>query len=201
MMMGDLQPEQWAEVIAAVALSILIGVGSTLSWRWYGRRRERIRRKRRIEAVSIDHLRNVAVPDGSGEVLHIDYVLLTIRGVLLLDVRDVAGNVFGSDPMVEWTVMHAGRRQTFPNPQGPLYDRIAAIKTIVGDLPIEGRVIFGGGSSFPKGLPRLTLREESLEAEFPLGDRAQAEQLVEVWKSDWQRLRETLAQSEFGARS
>jgi len=186
--------------LAAVMLGILIGVAVTLLWRWYGRRRERLRRKRRIEAVSIDHLRNVAVPDGSGGLLHIDYVLLTVRGVLLLDVRDVVGNVFGSDPMIEWTVMHAGRRQTFPNPQGPLYDRIAALKAIVGDLPIEGRVMFGSGSSFPKGLPRLTLREESLEAEFPLGDRTQAEQLIEVWKSDWQRLRETLSPSEFGVR-
>jgi hypothetical protein len=61
-------------------------------------------------------------------------------------------------------------------------------------------VMFGGGSSFPKGLPRLTLREESLEAEFPLGDRAQAEQLVEVWKSDWQRLKESLSPSEFVGR-
>lgn len=199
-MMTTFRSEQWALVAAAVVLGILIGIAVTLSWRWYGRRRERIRRKRRIEAVSIDHLRNVAVPDGSGGTLHIDYVLLTVRGVLLLDVRDVVGNVFGSDPMIEWTVMHAGRRQTFPNPQGPLYDRIAALKAIVGDLPIEGRVMFGTGSSFPKGLPRLTLREESLEAEFPLGDRTQAEQLVEDWKSDWQRLRETLSPSEFGVR-
>lgn len=198
--MTTFRSEQWALVAAAVVLGILIGIAVTLSWRWYGRRRERIRRKRRIEAVSIDHLRNVAVPDGSGGTLHIDYVLLTVRGVLLLDVRDVVGNVFGSDPMIEWTVMHAGRRQTFPNPQGPLYDRIAALKAIVGDLPIEGRVMFGSGSSFPKGLPRLTLREESLEAEFPLGDRTQAEQLVEDWKSDWQRLRETLSPSEFGVR-
>ncbi|NBX57594.1 MAG: NERD domain-containing protein [Gammaproteobacteria bacterium] len=198
-MITAFRSEQWT-LVAAVMLGILIGVAVTLLWRWYGRRRERLRRKRRIEAVSIDHLRNVAVPDGSGGLLHIDYVLLTVRGVLLLDVRDVVGNVFGSDPMIEWTVMHAGRRQTFPNPQGPLYDRIAALKAIVGDLPIEGRVMFGSGSSFPKGLPRLTLREESLEAEFPLGDRTQAEQLIEVWKSDWQRLRETLSPSEFGVR-
>jgi len=199
-MITAFRSEQWTLVAAAVMLGILIGVAVTLLWRWYGRRRERLRRKRRIEAVSIDHLRNVAVPDGSGGLLHIDYVLLTVRGVLLLDVRDVVGNVFGSDPMIEWTVMHTGRRQTFPNPQGPLYDRIAALKAIVGDLPIEGRVMFGSGSSFPKGLPRLTLREESLEAEFPLGDRTQAEQLIEVWKSDWQRLRETLSPSEFGVR-
>lgn len=195
-----LRPEQWVFLGAAILLGVLIGVVVTLGWRWYVRRRERLRRKRRIEAVSVDHLRDVAVPDGSGGTLHIDYVLLTVRGVLLLDVREVVGNVFGSDPMIEWTVMHAGRRHTFANPQGPLYDRIAALKALVEDLPIEGRVMFGTGSSFPKGLPRMTIREDSLESEFPLGDRGQAEQIVATWMQDWQKLRATLSPSEFSAR-
>lgn len=195
-----LRPEQWVLFSAAILLGVVIGIVVTLGWRWYVRRRERLRRKRRIEAVSVDHLRDVAVPDGSGGTLHIDYVLLTVRGVLLLDVREVVGNVFGSDPMVEWTVMHAGRRHTFANPQGPLYDRIAALKALVEDLPIEARVLFGTGSSFPKGLPRMTIREESLESEFPLGDRGQAEQIVATWMQDWQKLRTTLSPSEFSTR-
>ena len=195
-----LRPEQWVLLSAAILLGVVIGIVVTLGWRWYVRRRERLQRKRRIEAVSVDHLRDVAVPDGSGGTLHIDYVLLTVRGVLLLDVREVVGNVFGSDPMVEWTVMQAGRRHTFANPQGPLYDRIAALKALVEDLPIEGRVMFGTGSSFPKGLPRMTIREESLESEFPLGDRGQAEQIVATWMQDWQKLRATLSPSEFSTR-
>lgn len=199
-MMSVLQSEQGILIAAAVLLGIVIGIAVTFGWRWYRRRRERLRRRRRIEAVSVDHLRDVAVPDGSGGTLHIDYVLLTTRGVLVLDVRDVVGNVFGSDPMVEWTVMHAGRRHTFANPQGPLYDRIAALKALVTDAPIEGRIMFGPETTFPKGLPRLTLREDALEAEFPLGERTQAEQLVEMWRSDWQRLREALAPSEFASR-
>jgi len=198
--MMTLRPEQWVLLGAAILLGVVIGVVVTLGWRWYVRRRERLRRKRRIEAVSVDHLRDVAVPDGSGGTLHIDYVLLTVRGVLLLDVREVVGNVFGSDPMIEWTVMHAGRRHTFANPQGPLYDRIAALKALVEDLPIEGRVMFGTGSSFPKGLPRMTIREDSLESEFPLGDRGQAEQIVATWMQDWQKLRATLSPSEFSTR-
>lgn len=198
--MGALRSEQWVLILVAVLIGIVIGIAVTFGWRWYRRRRERLRRKRRIEAVSVDHLRDVAVPDGSGGALHIDYVLLTTRGVLVLDVRDVVGNVFGSDPMVEWTVMHAGRRDTFANPQGPLYDRIAALKAIVTDAPIEGRVMFGPQTAFPKGLPRLTLREDALEAEFPLGERLQAEQMVEAWRSDWQRVREALAPSEYATR-
>lgn len=198
--MFALRSDQWWLVAGAVVLGIVIGIVVTVGWRWYRRRRERLRRLRRIESVSLDHLRDVAVPDGAGSLLHIDYVLLTARGVVVLDVRDVVGNVFGSDPMVDWTVMHAGRRHTFANPQGPLYDRIAALKAIVSEVPIDGRILFGPEAVFPKGLPRLTLREEALETEFPLGDRLQAEQLIELWRPDWQRLREALAPSEFASR-
>jgi len=193
-------PDRWIIPAVAVVMGVLLGIGVTLGWRWYRQYRERQRRRRRIEAVAVDHLRNIALPDGSGGVLHVDYLLLTARGLLILDVRDVLGNVFGSDPMVEWTVMQGARRFTFANPQGGLYDRIAALKALVVDVPVDGRVVFGPSAVFPKGLPRLTLREESLEAEFPLGDRAQAEQLVEIWRGDWERLRAELSSSEFGGR-
>lgn len=199
--MDSLLMQRWAYAAAAIAVGVLLGVAATLGWRWYRLRRERLRRQRRIEAVSIERLYDIAIPDGGGGLLHVDYLLLTARGLLILDVRDVVGNVFGSDPMVDWTVMQVARRHTFANPQGGLYDRIAALKLLADDLPVEGRIVFGPGAVFPKGLPRLTLREESLEAEFPLGERARAEQLVEGWRPVWDRLRTQLPRSEFSARA
>ena len=59
--------------------------------------------------------------------IHIDYLLLTRQGVIVLDVRDVAGHVFGSEPMQEWTVLGRKRRFTFANPLPQLYDRMAAV--------------------------------------------------------------------------
>ncbi len=201
MIMGVNVAERWLIAGIAVAVGVLLGIAVTLGWRWYWQFRERQRRRRRIEAVAVDHLRDVALPDGSGGLLHVDYLLLTARGFLILDVRDVIGNVFGSDPMVEWTVMQGARRFTFTNPQGAMYDRIAALKTLAEDVPIDGRIVFGPGAVFPKGLPRLTLREESLEPECLLRERTQAEQLVETWRGEWDRLRAQLAASEFSARN
>ena len=189
----------WAYVAVAIVVGLVLGIVVTLGWRRYRAYRERLRRRRRIEAVSIAHLCDVAVPDGSGGTFHIDYLLLTARGLLILDVRDMVGNVFGSDQMVEWTVMQGARRHTFLNPQGGIYDRIAAMKSLAGDLPVDGRIVFGPGSTFPKGIPRLTLREESLEAEFPLGDRELAAQIVEGWRPVWERLRSQLPRSNFSA--
>ena len=193
-------PQSWHIIALALVAGIVLGIVVTVFWRWYRQHRERERRRRRIEAISLDHLRDVCVPDGSGGLMHIDFLLLTPRGLLLLDMRDIPGNVFGSDPMVEWTVMQGARRFTFANPQAAMYDRIAALKSLTRDIPVEGRIVFGAGSFFPKGLPRMTLREESLEAEFPLLDRAQAGQLVEGWRGAWDILRTTLAPSEFSSR-
>jgi len=55
------------------------------------------------------------VPDGMAVVFHVDFLLLTTRGILVIDLRDVQGNIFGGDQMAEWTVMDGPRRFTFTN--------------------------------------------------------------------------------------
>ena len=188
-------------VAAAVLIGMLCGVLGVFAWRWYRGHRERRLRAARISGVSVDLVRDVLLPDGGGGTLHLDYLLLTPQGLIILDLRDITGNVFGSDAMTEWTVMDEARRFTFANPQNGLYDRIAAVKAIIGDagaqVSVEGRVVFTRRASFPKGLPRWTLSEESLETDLALGDRGQAERLVEPMRGVWGRVRSTLQPSNF----
>jgi hypothetical protein len=80
----------------------------------------------------------------------------------------VPGLIFGGDQMSEWTVMARGRRFTFENPQPALYDRIAAVKAIVGELPVEGRLLFSNVGKFTKGIPKWVLMLDSIEVEFPV---------------------------------
>ena len=63
--------------------------------------------------------------------------------------------------------MDGPRRFTFTNPQSSLYDRIAAVKAVAGEVPVEGRIVFTRRGKFPKGLPKWTLMVDSLRAEFP----------------------------------
>ena len=184
-------------VVAAAVAGLILGIVAVVGYKRYRVRRDRRARESRIASVSVDYLRDVALPDASGTEVHLDYLLLTTRGLLLLDVRDIAGDVFGSDSMIEWTVMAAGRRFTFANPQAALYDRIAAVKGWAGTIPVEGRVVFSRAATFPKGLPRMTLREESLEADFLLGERGHAERVVAPWMDDWQQLKATARPSRF----
>jgi len=159
----DLPPITWALVAGAVALGWVLA----LLWRWYRQRRARWRLVAAVTAAGMDHLVDVLVPDGMGGYFHVDFILRTPRGAVVVDLRDVAGNVFGGDQMDEWTVMDGPRRFTFVNPQSALYDRVAAVKALAGEMPVEGRIVFTRRAHFPKGLPKWTLMLDSLGSNFP----------------------------------
>lgn len=184
-----------AVALVAVASGILIGLAIAWGWRRYRLRRQRMALVARITSVSVDHVRDVLVPDGNGGVLHLDFVLLTPRGILVIDLRDVAGNVFGSDQMSDWTVMDGALRFTFTNPQSALYDRVAAVRAIAGSVPVEGRIVFTRRAAFPKGLPRFTLGEDSMLSDYPLGDRHVAETTAGPWRPSWENLKSQFSPS------
>lgn len=183
--LAGLPGETWILVGGAVVL------GWTLSWlwRWY---RERSARKSligTITAVGVDYLKDVLVPDGMNSYFHVDFLLLTPRGVVVIDLRDVGGNIFGGDQMTEWTVMDGANRFTFTNPQSALYDRIAAVKALAGEMPVEGRIVFTRRARFPKGLPKWTLMVDSLSSDFPTVERAAMANTAGRFSEAWQRIR------------
>ena len=184
-------------IVAVVPVLSGIGIGLLIAWGWrrYRLRRQRLALVARITSVSVDHVRDVMVQDGNGGVLHLDFVLLTPRGILVIDLRDVSGNVFGSDQMSDWTVMDGAQRFTFTNPQSALYDRVAAVRAIAGSVPVEGRIVFTRRAVFPKGLPRFTLGEDSMLSDYPLGDRVVAEQAAGQYRTYWENLKSQLAPS------
>jgi hypothetical protein len=184
--------------VATVAASAAALVGLTMLYRWNQRRLRRKARSAAVTRCGFEALQNILVPDGQGGSLHVDFLLLTPRGVVVIDLRDIEGNIFGGDQMTEWTVMHRERRYTFPNPQPSLYDRIAAVRALC-ELPVEGRIVFSPRARFPKGLPRYTTMLDSLAAEFPSTDRQAIASLLERWMPEWERVRQGVAPSQLVA--
>ena len=189
--LSRLPPAAWLLIVAAVAL----GFGLSWAWRWYRKYRARKLLRAAVTAGSAEYLINSLVPDGMGGSFHVDYLLLTLRGVVVIDLRDVRGNIFGGDQMAEWTVMDGPHRFTFTNPQSALYDRIAAVKAVAGDVPVEGRIVFTRRGKFPKGLPKWTLMIDALRSEFPLADFEAPAESVARHRDGWQRLKETVRPS------
>jgi Nuclease-related domain len=159
---------EWIGIGAAI---LLLAAAGFWGLRAYQRRARRRALLGRLDRIAFEAAHQVLVPDGMGGFIHIDHLLLTPRGVLVLDTRRVAGLIFGGDQMSDWTVMGRGRRFTFDNPQPALYDRIAAVKALTGDVPVEGRLLFSNVGKFTKGIPKWVLMLDGIEVEFPVVDR------------------------------
>ena len=140
---------------------------------YFARDMIRQRRARRaidnvISSVAFEELRNVLLPTGTGEQIHVNYLLLTQRGLLVIDLFDVAGMIFAGEKMEQWSVFGPKRHFTFTNPLPMLYDRMAAVRHLAGDVPVEGRIVFSMRGEFPKGRPDVVLRLDALQDEFPV---------------------------------
>ena len=186
-----LPPMAWLLIVAAAVVGLLL----FWVWRWYRQYRARKALQAAVTTGCADHLRDSLVPDGMGGSFHVDFLLLTLRGVVVIDLRDVKGNIFGGDQMAEWTVMDGARRFTFTNPQSALYDRIAAVKAVAGEVPVEGRIVFTRRGRFPKGLPKFTLMLDALRAEFPAADFESPADTIARFRDGWQSLRNTVKPS------
>jgi len=178
-----------------VGAALLIGA-LVYVWRWDQRRRMRAARTLAVTSCGFEHLRDVLVPDGQGAALHVDFLLMTARGIIVIDLRDVAGNIFGGDQMSQWTVMHRAQRYTFGNPQPGLFDRVAAVRALAQGLPVEGRIVFTGRGRFPKGLPRHTVMLDSLPSDFPASERDLMRSMLEGWMPAWAAVKKSVAPSQ-----
>jgi len=155
---------------AAIALLVL----AAIVWGYLQFRAYRSRRAidAAIASIAYEMMKNVLLPNGNGGQIHVHYLLLTQRGLLVLDLLDLPGAIFGGDQMIEWTVIGKKRRFTFANPQHALYDRMAAVRLLTGDVPVEGRVVFTVRSDFPKGKPRNVIRIDTITGDYPVVDPA-----------------------------
>lgn len=176
------------QVVVGVMLLALLAFAAVAGLRRWRRHRARKQVVRAFEAASAAMLRDVLIPDGSGGHLHIDFLLLTGRGLLVVDFRDVDGIVFGGEHMREWAVMNGSLRSTFLNPLESLYDRVAAVRALAGDVPVDGRIVFTERAQFPKGRPPRVLRLASLEAEYPAPEAGATGHPAERWRAAWDEL-------------
>ena len=178
--MTGLVDSPWFFPLLAVA-GLLLAV---LLWRLIVRRRTPL--DKAIADIAFERIEGLVVPNADEGEIQIDQLLLTSQGLLILEIKQVQGKVFGSDKMSDWTVMADDRRFTIPNPQPALYDRIAAVRQIVREVPVEGRVLFLDGAEFTKGVPSLACSLEQLVAEFGEPDKDAARFKIEAFKPHWE---------------
>ena len=154
----------------------------------FQRRRSSRSVQRVVKTIAFEYLSGLIIPNAEGGEIQIDHLALTSEGLLVIDVKEVRGKVFGSDKMQEWTVISSDRRFTFPNPQPALYDRIAAVKQAVRQVPVTGRILFLDDAEFTKGVPSLVCKRDDLLAEFGEPDKVAAKAKIEAFKPHWEHV-------------
>ncbi len=182
-------------LLVALGSLVVAGLLAAALW-WYIRRRRAGSIPVRLQRVTEDLLSGVLIPHLEGGQIHLEYLLLTRQGIVVMDLRDVVGHVFGSDSMQEWTVLDRSRRATFANPLPPLYDRVAAVSRLVPDVPVRGVVAFTAAARFSKGFPPDVTTLDALLEELARSRESGDELPGDVLGTAWERLRREVVSRE-----
>ena len=157
----------------------------------YQRRSRKTRKLKKVfGTIAHDRIDHLIIPSADEGEIQIDHLLLTAEGLLIVDIKDVDGAVFGSNKMQDWSVISNDRRFTFSNPQNALYDRIAAVRQIVRQVPVTGRILFLDDAEFKKGVPDFVCTLESMLSEFSENDRAVGKSKIVAFKPQGDLVRE-----------
>jgi len=176
----------WLWVLAVVGL-LAAAVYFVRDWLIQVRARKAIDNV--ISSVAFDELRNVLMPNGTGDQIHLHYLLLTQQGLLVIDLFDVQGVVFAGEKMAQWSVFGPKRHFTFTNPLPMLEDRVMAVRHLAGDTPVEGRIVFSMRGEFPKGHPDSVMRLDELQDEFPVVERSPGG-VAAAFAPVWERIKQ-----------
>ena len=183
--MFSLQNEPFVMGVAAGTAGILLLL---VFWVIY-RRRTVVRREINgaIKSVSRAVLQDIIIPDVVDGQIHLDYLLLTPKGLLVLDVKDMPGVVFAGEALDEWTMLGTRERFGFSNPLGPLRAKVASVKSVVKEVPVEGRVAFTTRASFPKGKPETVVSLPQLVEEFGL--KKGTDKPLDAFQAGWEKVK------------
>jgi hypothetical protein len=117
-----------------------------------------------LESIGVSYIKDIILPDGIEGYTYIDYLLLTPKGIVVLDINLSQGHIFGGESVDEWTQVVNKKTYKFRN---PLYDnqtKCQAVRwNIVNNisentnanenLETHGWIAFSSAGNFPKGIP------------------------------------------------
>ncbi len=173
-------------IIGLAAGGALAFVALVSIWLWRRRRQGTLASV--LKSITIASRTDISLPDINQGQIHVEHLILTAKGLLVLDVKKVSGVVFGSDAMEEWTTIDNAQRFTFRNPQLALFDRVAALKLVARDIPVAGYVVFPATADFSKGRPSHVIQPDELAERFSKPARADLERIIDAFSPQWERV-------------
>ncbi len=148
----------------AIFPSIIVSVAGWYYWRHLDKSWNQRQVSQVLQSIGVKFLQDIIIPDGIEGYTYIDYLLLTPKGFVVLDINLSEGHLFGGESVDEWTQVVNKKTFKFNN---PLYDNQTKcqavrwnVKNNIGendsandDLETHGWIAFSSAGNFPKGIP------------------------------------------------
>lgn len=146
------------------------------------------RRRRTLDAllrkIGWAQLADVVIPDDVEGEIHLDLALLTLRGILVLEVRHISGTLFWGDQLAQWTVLDGARRTVFDNPLPGLQARRHAVHALAPRVPVDGRILLVGDVQISGETPPGVVLLDDIVTEYPARGRTRpSPELKQAWQS------------------
>ena len=148
-----------------------------------------------LDTVALDRMQDVVIPNGLDGDIQLEYVLLTVKGIVVIDVKSFSGVVFAGDRIDEWTVAGRQQRFSFRNPVLALDNRVTAVRQLVPGTPVAGHVLFPV-AKFGKDRPAEVLLPDELLERYGKFEPRDTERLMEAFWPHWERVRAAAAPAE-----
>lgn len=150
-------------ILPGLLLALLVGLTIAFSWSPWSQILAHWRLHSLVNKLGKASLRNVYVPDGLGDELYLEQLILQTDKLLLITIKPFRGNIFAAEHIDLWTQVVGHHSYKFRNPLHQLQTELQVLKGLFPKINVEGWVVFAKGCRFPKGKPESVIEYDSLK--------------------------------------
>ncbi len=170
-------------LLPGLLLALLVSLTLIFSWSPWKQLISHWRLHALVDKLGKASLRNVFIPDGLGDDIYVEQLLLQDNGLLLITVKSYRGNIFAAEQIEFWTQVVGHHSYKFTNPIHQQQTDLQALKALVPKAALDGLVVFARGCRFPKGKPDKVVDYGMLKSIKP-----PAGQITPVVQEAWEAL-------------
>ena len=155
---------------------------------WYRKNNLKLRIKHIVKKISFDYLEDVIIDNGAEQYAQYDYIVLNDNGIIVLDIKNYAGNIFAAEKINEWTQVIDRNSYMFRNPFFDLSQKLDLLRNDVADLELSALIVFTDKAFFPKGRPDSVLTLNELKERFTM----RSKKIPDEWRTQWAAFKRSL---------
>ena len=144
-------------ILPGLFLAILVGLTIAMSWSPWSKIFAHRQLHALVNKLGRESLSHIYIPDGLGEDLYLEQLILQQDRLLLLTIKPYRGNIFAAEQIELWTQVVGHHSYKFKNPLHQQQTDLQVLRGMFPKINVEGWVVFAKGCRFPKGKPNRVI--------------------------------------------